>query len=185
MNDTSVALNPSDWRSFELLQRVIDAFPDPIFAKDLQHRWIACNQTFCTLLGQPYEAVIGRSDPDFWQPEQAEVFWRMDDEVIASGTLSENEELLTSADGILRTIWTRKYPLRNIQGNLIGLCGIITDISEIRRRQDEVAALEAEITSQLEIIQAQGAMLDELSVPVIQVWEDILLLPLVGALESH
>ena len=68
---------------------------------------------------------------------------------------------------------------------MIGNCGIITDITDIRRRQEQVAALEAEITSQLEIIQAQNAMLDELSVPVIQVWQDILLLPLVGAIESR
>jgi len=85
----------------------------------------------------------------------------------------------------VRTIWTRKYPLKNKRGDVIGLCGIITDISEIRRRQDEVAALEAEIKSQVELIQSQAAMLDELSVPVIQVWQDILLLPLVGVIESR
>ncbi len=185
MNNTTWSINPADWTSFELIQNVIDTINDPIFVKDLQHRWIACNQTFCTLLGQSHAAVIGRSDPDFWHPEQAAIFWRMDDEVIASGMLNENEEQLTSADGMLRTIWTRKYPLRNAQGNVIGLCGIITDISEIRRRQDEVAALETEIKSQIELIQAQGALLDALSVPVIQIWENILLLPLVGAIENR
>ncbi|MDQ2996684.1 MAG: PAS domain-containing protein [Chloroflexota bacterium] len=154
MNDTNWSIIPSDWKSFELLQSVIDTFPDPIFVKDLQHRWIACDGAFCVLLGQSHEAVIGHSDPDFWPLEQAEVFWRMDDEVIASGRLNENEELLTSAEGVLRTIWTCKYPLRNDQGTPIGSCGIITDISEIKRRQDEVGRLEAEITSQIEIIQA-------------------------------
>jgi rsbT co-antagonist protein RsbR len=185
MNDSIISISPSDWKSFEMLQNVIDTFNDPIFAKDLQHRFIACNRALCALLGQSHEAVIGHSDPDFVHLEQAEIFWRMDDEVIASGTPNENEELLTSADGILRTIWTRKYPLRNVQGNVIGLCGIITDISEIRRRQDEVNRLEAEIKSQMEIIQAQGTLLDELSVPVIQVWESVLLLPLSGAIESR
>ena len=185
MNNINSSINPADWKSFALLQNVIDTFNDPIFVKDLQHRWIACNQAFCTLLGQSHDAVIGRSDPDFWHPEQAEIFWRMDDEVIASGELNENEEQLTGADGILRTIWTRKYPLRSAQGNVIGLCGIITDISEIKRRQDEVAALETEMKAQIELIQAQATMLDELSVPIIQIWQDILLLPLVGVIESR
>jgi rsbT co-antagonist protein RsbR len=185
MNATTWSIEPEEWKSFELIQNVIDTLDDPIFVKDIQHRWVACNQAFCILLGQPHEAVIGRSDPDFWRPDQAEIFWRMDDEVIASGKLNENEELLTSADGVMRTIWTRKYPLRNPQGHIIGLCGIITDISDIRRRQDEVAALESKIKAQIELIQAQGAMLDELSVPVIQVWEGILLVPLIGALESR
>jgi rsbT co-antagonist protein RsbR len=109
----------------------------------------------------------------------------MDDLVASTGQPIENEELLTHQDGSVRVIWTRKFPLKDAQGALSGVCAIIADITDLRRRQEHVAALEAEITSQLEIIQAKGVMLDELSVPVIQVWQDILLLPLVGAIESR
>ena len=185
MNDTSWSINPSDWKSFELLQRVIDTFPDPIFVKDVQHRWIACNGAFCTLMRLPYADIIGHSDPDYIPPEQAEIFWQNDDRVVATGQPIENEELLTQQDGNIRVIWTRKFPLRDEPGEVIGLCAIITDITDFRRRELQVAVLEAEIKSQIEIIQGQNAMLDELSVPVIQVWENILLLPLVGAIESH
>lgn len=189
----------SHWASFELLQTVLDTIPDPIFVKDLQHRWIACNQAFCTLLGHPYDAIIGHSDPDLWPPEQAEVFWRGDDAVIESGRPHESEELATGADGIVRTIWTRKFPMRSPQGDITGLSGIIIDITEIRRRQEEIAHLEAqlaekraeislreaEVAQQLQIIAGQNTLLEQLSVPVIQVWENILLLPLVGGMDSR
>ncbi|MEO7912147.1 MAG: PAS domain-containing protein [Roseiflexaceae bacterium] len=185
MNDTSWSVIPSEWKSFELLQRVIDTFPDPIFVKDLQHRWIACNSAHCTLMGRPYAAIIGHSDPDYFPPEQVTIFWQGDDQVISTGQPIENEEMHAQMDGSVRVIWTRKFPLKNVQGDVIGVCAIITDITDFRRKQEQVAALEAEITAQLEVIQGQNAMLDELSVPVIQVWEDILLLPLVGAIESR
>jgi rsbT co-antagonist protein RsbR len=185
MNNTSWSINPSDWKSFELLQSVIDTFPDPIFVKDVQHRWIACNRAFCELMGRPYAEVIGHGDADYFPPEQVKVFAEGDDRVVATGQPIENEELITHQDGSVRVIWTRKFPLKNDQGTPIGSCGIITDITDFRRRQEQVAALEAEIRSQIEVIQGQNAMLDELSVPVIQVWENILLLPLVGAIESH
>src|SRR5437868_5035908 len=176
MSEITSSINPADWKSFELLQHVIDTIPDPIFVKDLQHRWIVFNHAFCELMGRPYADIIGHSDPDYFPPEQVKVFWEGDDRVVTSGLPNENEELLTQADGSVRVIWTRKLPLKNDRGTPIGNCGIITDISEIHRRQERVATLEAEIQSQLETIQAQGAMLDELSVPVIQVWENILLL---------
>ena len=185
MNDTDSPITPSDWKSFELLQRVIDAIPDPIFVKDLQHRWIVFNTAFCELMGRPYADIIGHSDPDYFPPEQVKVFWDGDDQVIATGLPIYNEELLTQSDGSVRVIWTRKLPMKNDRGTVIGNCGIITDITDIRRRQERVTALEAEIASQIEIIQAQNTMLDELAVPVIQVWQDILLLPLVGAIESR
>ncbi len=189
----------SHWASFELLQSVLDTVPDPIFVKDLQHRWIACNQAFCTLLGHPYTAIIGHSDPDLWPPEQAEVFWRGDDAVFESEQPHESEELATGADGIERTIWTRKFPMRSAQGDVIGLSGIIIDITEIRRRREEIAHLEAqlaekrteismreaELAEQLLIIAGQNTLLEQLSVPVIQVWENILLLPLVGGMDSR
>src|SRR5690606_4889907 len=31
-------LDPDDWRSYELLQRVLDTLPDPVFVKDRAHR---------------------------------------------------------------------------------------------------------------------------------------------------
>jgi len=175
----------SGWRSFELLQQAIDTVSDPFFVKDLQHRWIACNQAFCALMGRSYGELIGRSDPDYIPPEQVQVFWRGDDEVTSTGEPQASEEVISPTDGETRYIWTRKWPMKNEHGQVIGLCAMITDITEIRLRQEQVAKLEAEIKEQMTIIEAQSALLDELSVPVIQVWESILLLPLIGIVESR
>jgi rsbT co-antagonist protein RsbR len=185
MTSTLVPPTPADWQSFDRLQTAIDAFQDPFFVKDRRHRWVAFNRAFCELMGRSAEAIHGRSDPDFFPPEQVEVFWRGDDEIFASGVPFENEELFTRPDGTARTIWTRKYPIRDTSGQVIGLCASITDITEIKRREAEVEQLENEVKEQMTIIEAQRTMLDELSVPVIQVWDGILLLPLIGAIESR
>jgi rsbT co-antagonist protein RsbR len=199
MTSTSYSVDPSDWESFKLLQTVLDSLEDPIFVKDLQHRWIACNQAACTLLGVPRDAIVGHSDPEYFPPAEVEVFWRVDDEVTASGVRRDNEEHFTDTSGELHTIWTRKFPIRNEQGNVIGLAGVVTDITPIAHRREEIARLEtqlqtkeAEIAEQetelrekLAIIEAQESLLDQLSVPVIQVWESVLLLPLIGVLDSR
>jgi rsbT co-antagonist protein RsbR len=186
MNDPSTfSVDPSEWRSFGLLQTLIDALDDPIFVKDMQHRWIAGNHAFFALLGQPREMLLGHSDPEFFPPDQVEVFWRVDDEVTSSGSRHEIEEDFTDADGNKRRIWTRKFPIKDAQGNVVGLCGIITNITEIKRRQQEVERLEADIQDKLAIIGAQESLLDQISVPVIQVWDSILLLPLIGVIDSR
>ncbi len=186
MNDPAAySLDPSEWRSFELIQTVINTLDDPIFVKDMQHRWIAGNQAFFALLGQPREMLLGHSDPEFFPPDQVEVFWRVDNEVTSSGRRHEIEEDFTDADGTIHRIWTRKFPIKDTQGNVIGLCGIITNITELRRRQDQVTRLESEIAEKLAIIGAQESLLDQISVPVIQVWNSILLLPLIGLIDSR
>jgi rsbT co-antagonist protein RsbR len=175
----------SDARSLWLLQRVLDTIPDPIFVKDRRHRWIAFNGGFTRLVGHPREALLGRSDPDFWPPEQVEVFWRIDDLVFDSGEPLENEERLTAGDGVERTIWTRKYPLRDDDGQVIGLCGVITDVTELRARVERVERIEAENREQRAVIAAQADMLAAMLLPVVEVWQGVLLIPLVGELNSE
>jgi rsbT co-antagonist protein RsbR len=169
----------------ELLQSVIDSFDDPVFVKDRTHRWTACNQAFCRLLGATREGIIGCTDADYFPPEQVEVFLRIDSEVINAGVPVINEESLTSADGVCRTIYTRKYPLRNKQGAIIGLAGIITDITEIKQRQEEIQQLEAALEDKAATIESQRILLEQVAVPVIQVWDGVLLLPLIGVIDSH
>jgi rsbT co-antagonist protein RsbR len=175
----------SDWETFAFIQSVIDSIADPIFVKDLQHRFVAFNRALRDLVGQPRDALLGHSDPEFFPPEQVEVFWRIDDQVTSSGQPIENEESLTDGAGNLRTIWTRKFPLRDAKGQVIGLSGIITDITAVKRRQEQAEHLEAQIEEKLAIIEAQGSLLDQLSVPVIQVWDNIMLLPLIGVIDSR
>ncbi|WP_437323160.1 PAS domain-containing protein [Sorangium sp. So ce381] len=178
-------IDVSDWKTFGLLQLVIDTIPDPIFVKDRQHRWIACNPGFCRLIGQRYEDLIGRSDPDYWPKEQAEIFWSYDDVVFNSGEPSENEESATGSDGVARTIWTRKFPMKNEQGQVVGLCGLITDITDLKQRHMEAERIAAENREQRAIIQMQAELLDRVAMPVIQVWEGILLIPLVGEMSDR
>ncbi|WP_437683401.1 PAS domain-containing protein [Sorangium sp. So ce131] len=182
---TLPCIEASDWRRFELLQLVIDTIPDPIFVKDRQHRWIACNQGFCALIGQRYEDLIGRSDPDYWPKEQAEIFWRYDDVVFNSGEPNENEETATGADGVTRTIWTRKFPMRNTQREIVGLCGFITDITDLKQRHLDAERIAAENREQRALIDAQAALLGRMAMPVLQVWQGILLMPFVGEINDR
>jgi PAS domain S-box-containing protein len=80
----------------KLLQQACETFADPIFVKNRQHQWIAGNKAFFDLFGLPSSAVLGKSDPDFFPPEQVEVFWAADDALFSSGESSSNKENLTS-----------------------------------------------------------------------------------------
>ncbi|MDI3289373.1 PAS domain-containing protein [Polyangium sp. 15x6] len=167
-----------------LLQELADGMPDPMFFKDRQHRWIAFNRAFCDLLGRPAEEIRGRSDPDFFPPDQVTVFWQHDDLVFETGRPDLNEEKITLADGGLRILWTRKVPIRDASRSVVGLYGLIMDITDQMEHARKTEVLEAEAARQQAIIEAQERVIDGLVVPVLEIWEGILLLPLVGALSQ-
>ena len=162
------------------VQRVLDSLDDPIFVKDRQHRFIVFNAALCGLLGRPRDQLLGKSDPDFFPPEQVEEFWRLDDELFESGEPNENEEQLTTETGEVRTIWTRKYPVRDAAGEVVGLVGIISDITALRQRMEQLDKRERETAEQRARLSAQLELIDAMEVPVISLWAGILLVPLVG-----
>ena len=114
--------------SRNFLSSVIDSISTPIFVKDREHRWILLNDAFCNMIGHPREALIGKSDYDFFPKEQADVFWEKDELVFVSGQINVNEESITGADGNLRYIHTEKTPFDQGDGERL-LVGIIMDIT--------------------------------------------------------
>jgi len=164
------------------LQQLVDGIPDPLFFKDRQHRWVAFNRAFCAMLGRSREELFCRSDPDFFPPEQVDVFWKHDDLVFDTEKSDLNEELVTRADGEQSVLWTRKTAVRDAEGEIVALSGIIMDVSDHKDYTRKTAALEAEAARQRAIIEAQERLIDDLVVPVLEVGEGILLLPLVGGL---
>jgi PAS domain S-box-containing protein len=79
----------------EVLGTILEGLPNPVFVKDERHRWVLLNDSFCRLMGHPREALLGKSDHDFFPQREAEVFWSKDDAVFASGGVNENEEHFT------------------------------------------------------------------------------------------
>lgn len=169
----------------DILQQAIDALAEPFFVKDRRHRWIICNEAICKQIGHPREEILGKSDFDYSTPEQASVFWQTDDEVFNTGHPVMNEEMITFPDGTLHTIYTRKYPLKDSTGKVIALSGFITDITELERRQFKIKQLEESVIKQMDTIELQRLLLEQISTPILEVWEHILLLPLIGLIDSY
>jgi len=81
--------------------------------------------------------LIGKSDYDFFPKEQAEVFWEKDSMVLESGADDVNEEKFTDAAGVEHTIVTKKSVFTLPWTSEKVLVGIIRDITDIRRGEEE------------------------------------------------
>ncbi len=119
----------------DFVHTILDTIPDPIFVKDERHVWILLNEAFCNFMGHPREALLGKSDHDFFPKAEADVFWQLDDQLFATGIANENEESFTDRSGEVHVISTKKALCRDAAGNKI-LAGVIRDITRRVRAEE-------------------------------------------------
>ncbi len=115
---------------------IMNALPNPVFVKDAAHRWIALNEAYCRFMGCTPEERLGKSDFDCQRPSEAVIYWQRDDLVFATGATDENEEPYTDDEGHLHFLITRKS--RHLVGGQPVLVGVITDITERKRMEEEL-----------------------------------------------
>jgi len=124
-------------QSRELLLTIIETMPLRVFWKDRDLRFLGCNSAFARDAGmaEPSE-LIGKSDDQMGWAAQAPRYRADDLAVMASGTAKLSfDEPQTTPSG--QTIWLRtsKVPLKDMNGEVIGVLGLYEDITE--RHQTE------------------------------------------------
>ncbi len=125
-----------------LLRTIVGTIPDLVWLKDANGRYLFCNEIFERLYGAPEADIIGKTDYDFVSPDLADLFCSYDRKVMMTGQQSINEECVTFvADQHVAFLETIKTPLRDAQGNLIGILGIARDISEHKKLQEKLQHL--------------------------------------------
>lgn len=118
---------------FEIL---MDSTPDLVFYKDLNGVYLDCNKAFANHVGLTREEVKGKTDYDFYAPEDAE-YERSNDEKMLKGTKPrKNEDWITNADGSELLIETLKAPVFSPDGDLIGVLGLSRDITHRKETED-------------------------------------------------
>jgi PAS domain S-box-containing protein len=134
--------------SGEFLAEIIERVAHPIFVKDREFRWVLLNQAFCEMVGHPSEAMLGKSDYDFFPTTEADFFRRKDVEMFTRGAqVSIASEPMTDAEGRVHTLATTKVPLRDASGEVTHLVGIIHDITRLKAAEDALR----EVNEQLEL----------------------------------
>ncbi|HHQ4780047.1 TPA: sensor domain-containing diguanylate cyclase [Aeromonas veronii] len=102
-----------------------------MFTKDLAGRYTYANQAVLDLFGCTLAELQGQDDRAFFDLEFSNAIERNDRLVLNQQIAIAQEEInYLKTTGEKRCYWTVKKPMYDRDGNLIGLCGISTDITE-------------------------------------------------------
>jgi PAS domain S-box-containing protein len=121
-----------------LFEEMLRQIPGYAYYKDVHGAYITANQAFCQVLGTTPEQILGKTDFDFISVEQASKY-RYEDQRILSGKdpilVIEEDTLI---EGQATFVTYRKVPIKNDQGDIVGLIGLGFDISEHKQIEEEL-----------------------------------------------
>jgi PAS domain S-box-containing protein len=158
-------------REEALLAALLSSIPDFIYFKDKQSKFIRVSDSMVSLFPgytSPQE-LVGKSDFDFHTPENAQRMFD-DEQDILKGLrppLINNLVHEVFEDGREQWVSTTKMPLKDLQGNLIGIWGIskiVTDFKNAELEAQAKSAMAEELTADLNLCKKDfRGLLDTLS----------------------
>jgi anti-anti-sigma factor len=154
-----------------------------IIVKDaVDLHFVLLNKVWEDMMGSSRSLLLGKTDYDISPREEADFFTKKDREVLASNEpLDIPEESLQTSAHETRLLHTKKIPILGDNGKPEYLLVIAEDITE-RKAAEEAFRLSI---AQEETIRAQENALRELSTPIIPLTDTVMVMPLVGALDSR
>lgn len=110
------------------------------FVKDAEGKYLLVNRRFEQVIGYPREDVLGKKDSEIFSEDLASHFRTVDLEVLETGRVVKAEERFTKFESEYYFLST-KFPVLNPQGEPVGVCGVATDITDLKRTQHALERL--------------------------------------------
>lgn len=116
---------------------LVENLPQKIFIKDKSSTYVSCNENYARDLKIKSNEITGMTDYDFYPKELAEKYRRDDERIMESGKTEEIKEkyIQNGQEFIVHTV---KTPVKDENGNTIGVLGIFWDVTELQKAQEEI-----------------------------------------------
>jgi PAS domain S-box-containing protein len=119
------------------ITNILKYTPDVVYVKDRNGKYVLVNSRFEELFGVSNEEVRGKSDYEIVSKEVADEFRKNDLRILQEGKSMQVEERVVHNNEV-HTYLSVKFPVYDETGAVNGVCGISTDITEVKKAEDQL-----------------------------------------------
>lgn len=131
-------------------QSLVETLPLAMLRKDMQGRFTFANRLLCEALRRTPDEILDRTDYDFFPRELAEKYRSDDRRVIEAERDLELTEEFQTPTGERRYTHVVKTPVYDATGNLVGIQGIFSDVTDKKRAEIELQQTRARLQAVLD-----------------------------------
>jgi PAS domain S-box-containing protein len=122
-----------------MIKALMQSVPDFVYFKDVHGRFVSVSNTCALYLNTSINAMIGKTDYDFFPKEQAEEIFIEDKRIMESKEpIKDKIEKRMSPNGKEAWISVSKAPWENDRGEIVGIIGVCREVTERIEREKHV-----------------------------------------------
>lgn len=164
-------------RAASYARSLIEASLDPLVTIDADGKLIDVNKATELMTGVSRKRLIGTDfSKYFTEPDKAREGYK---QAFSQGSVTDYPLVIRHTSGRTTDVLYNAAVYKDETGKVQGVFAAARDITGLKKAAAEAAAKQAEI------IQRQAQEILEISTPVMQVWEGVLVAPLIGTLDSQ
>ena len=143
-------------RSENKFKTLVENIPLKMYIKDRGSVYVFCNEKYAADLKMKAEDIAGKTDYQLFPAELAQKYVSDDKRIMATGQVENIEEEYVH-EGQPLIVHTVKKPLKDERGETVGILGVFWDITEQKRKEDELKRHFADLE---ELVLNRGAELE-------------------------
>lgn len=136
-------------QSARVLEALFELIPCPVYHKDCAGRYVDCNEAFAErVFGLPKRAIIGRTLKELAAQlprSLVEMCQRQDAQLMDHPGAQCFDGRLRVATGVERDVVVHKATYEDADGNVLGIIGLITDVTAVHCAEEELRRLRARV----------------------------------------
>jgi PAS domain S-box-containing protein len=133
----------------EEITNILTCTPAVVYIKDKAGRYTLVNTRYEELFEVYNTEIRGKTDYDILPKPVADQFRASDGQVLKESRSLQVEEHIQQADG-LHTYLAVKFPIYDESGTISGVCGILNDITAVKKAQTQLRRLSGSIMANQE-----------------------------------
>jgi len=123
------------------IEQLVEAVPSPLFYKDEKGHYLGCNRAFEQYTGSSRKEIIGKSVYELSPKKLADQYYATDKALFEHHGTQTYEAKVRSVSGEYRDVMFSKATFTKVDGKLGGLVGVILDITERKKAEEQITML--------------------------------------------
>jgi len=162
---------------------LLEASLDPLVTISPKGKVTDVNEAAVKITGTPRRELIGSDFSNYFtEPDKAREGYQR---VFADGFVTDYPLTIRHKDGHVIEVLYNASVYRDAKGNVAGVFAAARDITVQKKTEAELAKTNAALQGQIEERRRAERAILELSTPVLQLREGLLILPIIGILDSQ